>query len=71
MMASKKSTVAISNRASTGQWVVKGVLERRAASIRFVAHAEQVALSTNKSRRVAHRAGVITESGRLTKHYKK
>jgi hypothetical protein len=66
-----KKTVTERNRASTGQWVTNDVVERRAAVNKFVEYAERIARDSDASLRVAQRAGILTETGRLTKHYKK
>jgi hypothetical protein len=69
-MTKKKPAIDV-KRASTGQWVTKGVLERRTASTKFVEYAERIARDESKSRGVAQRAGIFTGTGRLTSHYKK
>jgi hypothetical protein len=69
-MAAKK-TVTERNGASTGQWVANDVAERRAAVRKFVEYAERIARDSDASLRVAQRAGILTRTGRLTKHYKK
>jgi hypothetical protein len=67
----KKKPASDVRRASTRQWVTKGVLERRTTSTKFVEYAERIARDESKSREVAQRAGIVTGTGRLTTHYKK
>lgn len=69
-MTSKK-TATDRNTASAGKGVANEVVERRAAVSKFVEYAERIARDSDASLRVAQRAGILTETGRLTKHYKK
>jgi hypothetical protein len=66
-----KKTVTERSAASAGKGVANDVIERRAAVNKFVEYAERIARDRNASRSVVQRAGIFTETGRLTKHYKK
>lgn len=70
-MTGKKTVTERSAIGASGRGVASDVIERREAVNKFVEYAEKVARDSAASRSVAHRAGVLTESGRLTKHYKK
>ena len=65
-----KKTIAKRNAASAGKWVAHDVAERRAAIKKFVEYAERIARDKDAARSVVRRAGIITKTGRLTKHYK-
>ena len=66
-----KKTVTERSTSGTGKGVADDVIERREAVNKFVEYAERVARDSAASRSVAHRAGILTETGHLTKNYKK
>jgi hypothetical protein len=65
-----KKTVTERSAASSGKGVANDVVERRTAVDKFVEYAERIARDSDASRKVAQRAGILTGTGRLTKHYK-
>jgi hypothetical protein len=65
-----KKTATERNVASIGKWVASHVVESRAATNEFVEYAERIARDRDASRSVVQRAGIVTEAGRLTEHYK-
>jgi hypothetical protein len=69
-MTGKKTATGRSTEGA-GKGVADDVVERRAAVEKFVEYAEKIARDSVASRSVAHRAGILTETGRLTKRYKK
>jgi hypothetical protein len=67
-MTAKKT--ATERNAAAGKGVANDIVERRAAVNKFVEYAERIASDSDASRSVAQRAGILTETGRLTKPYK-
>jgi hypothetical protein len=65
-----KKTITERNAASAGNWVAHDVIERRTAIKEFVKYAKRIARDEDAARSVVRRAGIITKTGRLTKHYK-
>jgi hypothetical protein len=65
-----KKTITKRNWARAGNWVAHDVAERRAAVKDFVKYAKRIARDPEAARSVAQRAGILTKTGRLTKHYK-
>jgi hypothetical protein len=65
-----KRTITERNAASAGRWVAHDVIKRRAAIKEFVEYADRIARDKAAARSVVRRAGIITKTGRLTKHYK-
>jgi hypothetical protein len=68
MTAKKTVTARKAAIAMTG--VAHDIIERRAATKKFVEYAERIARDKDESLRVVQKAGIATKTGRLTKHYK-